>query len=246
MAFALYAQEVMNNDGIIKLVKSGLTEDLILNVVNQQPGTYSFTATDLIALKDANVSEKIITAMLARSKGEAPPTSSSGSMKSAPAGGARSTISSPGLYYKKGPEYFELLSEDVEWNTSGAIKNIASAGIVKKDLNGTVAGPSSRNFLQSPMEIVISPASGVTVNTFILLPMKPTSKGRREFSVGPKNKKSGVAKGAIPFGVERVGENQFRIVLETPLSPGEYGLLAALPEDASTSTSKIYTFRVRL
>jgi hypothetical protein len=35
-------------------------------------------------------------------------------------------------------------------------------------------------------------------------------------------------------------------VLETPLSPGEYGLLAALPEDASTSTSKIYTFRVRL
>ena len=37
------------------------------------------------------------------------------------------------------------------------MRNIASAGIVKKDLNGTIAGTSSRNFLQNPMEIVIAP-----------------------------------------------------------------------------------------
>lgn len=246
VTIGLFAQEPMTNDGVIKLVKSGLTEDLIINVIQQQPGTYAFGANDLIALKEANVSEKIISAMLAKGKGDTgtgTATAVSGRAGSNPI--PRSTISGPGIYYKKGNEYFELLTEDVEWKTSGGIKNIVSAGIVKKDLNGALTGPSSRNFLTNPMEIVLSPGGGATVNSYILLPMKP-GKGVREFSVGPVNQKSGVAKGAIPFGVERVGENQFRIVLQTPLAPGEYGILAALPSDSSTSTSKMHTFRILL
>jgi hypothetical protein len=239
----LLGQEPMNNEGVIKLVKSGMTEDLIINIIQQQPGAYAFGANDLIALKEANVSEKIISAILAKARGDSGPVAPAGSPKAGAASSSRSTISAPGIYYKKGNEYFELLTEDVEWKTSGAIKNIVSAGIVKKDLDGEVAGPSSRNFLSSPMEIILSPGPGTSVNSYILLPMKP-DKGVREFSVGPKNKKSGVAKGAIPFGVERVGENQFRIVLQTPLGPGEYGILAALPSDSSTSTSKMHTFRI--
>ncbi|MBM3735930.1 MAG: hypothetical protein FJW39_09110 [Acidobacteria bacterium] len=232
------AQEPLNNEGVIRLVKSGMSEELIINVVRQQPGTYALGATELIALKDAGVSEKIIQAMLARGKGEG---------GAAPVVGAstRATISEPGLYYKKGNEYLELLTEEVEWRTSGAMKSIASAGIIKKDLNGSIAGPSSRNFLTNPMEIVLAPPQGLTVNAFILLPMR-ANKGVREFQVGPVNQKSGVAKGAIPFGVEKVGNNQFRMVLQTPLGPGEYGILAAIPNATSTGTSKIYTFRILL
>src|SRR5882757_4632324 len=123
---SLGGRETMNNEGIIKLVKSGLTEDLILNVIATQPGSYAFGATDLIALKDASVSEKIINAMLARSKGDPVVTNSGGGgTKAAPAAGSRAVISSKGVYYKKGGEYFELLTEDVEWSSSGAIKNIA-------------------------------------------------------------------------------------------------------------------------
>jgi hypothetical protein len=133
----------------------------------------------------------------------------------------------------------------VEWKTSGAMRNVASAGIVKKDLNGTVAGMSSRNFLQNPMEIVIAPPSGMTLNSYVLLPMKAT-KSAREFNVGPVNKKSGLAKGAIAFGVEKVGEGQFRIVLPTPLGPGEYGILAVVPTEAASTAGKIYSFRILL
>jgi hypothetical protein len=243
--FAASAQEAMNNEGIIKLVKSGMTEDLIINVIQQQPGSYTFGASDLVTLKEASVSEKIISAMLAKGRGDAPaagPTSPVPPARGAANAGPRLSISSPGLFYKKGAEYFELLTEDVEWRTSGAMKNIVSAGIVKKNLNGTVSGASSRNFLANPMEIILSPGGGVTVNSYILLPMKP-NKGLREFAVGPVNK-AGVARGAIPFGVERVGENQFRMVLQTPLAPGEYGVLAALPSDSSTESSKMHTFRI--
>jgi hypothetical protein len=73
--------------------------------------------------------------------------------------------------------------------------------------------------------------------------MKPKN-GVREFNVGPVNRKSGVAKGALPFGVEKVGENLFRLVLQTPLAPGEYGILAATPPESSTGSSKMYTFRI--
>ena len=243
----LLAQEPLNNEGIIKLVKSGMTEDLIINVIQQQPGSYSFGANDLVVLKEASVSEKIIAAMLAKGKqgmGAAGVAPAAGAVKPGMAGQS-SAISAPGIYYKKNNEYFELLTEEVEWSTSGAIRSIASAGIVKKDLNGSVSGPSSRNFLQNPTEILLSPPSGVTVNTYILLPVKP-NKGVREFNVGPVNKKSGVAKGAIPFGVEKVGENVYRMVLQTPLAPGEYGILAATPGDSSTERSKMHTFRILL
>jgi hypothetical protein len=183
--------------------------------------------------------------MLAKQKGTVVPGAPAGSTLGAATPSQRATISGPGLYYKKGNEYFELLTEDVEWKTGGAMKNIASAGIVKKDLKGAVTGPSSRNFLTNPMEIILFPPSGITVNSYILLPMKP-DKGMRQFNVGPLNQKSGVAKGALPFGVEKVGENLFRMVLQTPLSPGDYGILTATPSDSSAGTTKMHTFRVLL
>jgi len=244
-ACVLFAQAPIDNEGVIKLVKSGMTEEMILSVIQQQPGSYVLGVDDFVALKAAGVSEKIIAAMLARKKADTAPGASASSTSGAAAPGQRTAISGPGLYYKKGNEYFELLTEDVQWKTSGAMKNIASAGIVKKDLNGAVTGPSSRNFLTNPMEIILSPPSGVTVNSYILLPMKPAS-GVREFNVGPVNQKSGVAKGALPFGVEKVGENMFRIVLQTPLAPGEYGILTAAPSDSSTSGAKMHTFRILL
>jgi len=243
VTFALLAQEPMNNEGVIKLVKSGMSEDLIINVIQQQPGSYSLGANELITLKEANVSERIISAMLAKGRGDSAISPPGSNAKPVPAPGQRTSISGPGIFYKKGNEYFELLTEEVTWKTSGAMKNIASAGIIKKDLNGVVPGPSSRNFLTNPTEIILSPPSGVAVTTYILLPMKP-NKGVREFDVGPRNHRNGVAKGALPFGVEKINENAFRMVLGTPLGPGEYGILVATP--SSTGASQMYTFRILL
>ena len=235
--FLLTGQEALNNDGVIKLVKAGMSEELIVNVIRQQPGIYVLGATELVLLKEAGVSEKLIGAML--EKGKSPVAVAPEASKTATA------IPGPGLFYKKGAAYFELIKEDVEWKTSGAMRNIASAGIVKKDLNGTISGASSLNFLQNPMEIVIAPPTGMTINSYLLLPMK-AAKNAREFNVGPVNKKSGLAKGAIAFGVEKVGEGQFRIVLPTPLGPGEYGILAVAPSESAATAGKMYTFRILL
>lgn len=229
-------QETLTNEGVVNLVKSGMSEDLIMNVISKQPAAFALGAADLVGLKSAGVSERIITAMVNKSSGGT----------AAPAAATTpSVLTEKGIYYKKNNEYLELLSEDVNWKTSGAMKSIASAGIIKKDLKGSIMGVSSRNFLQAPVEIVISPPSGMSINDYILLPLRP-NKGVREFEVGPVNQKSGVSKGAIEFGVEKVGPNAFRMVFTSPLDPGEYGILTAKSVGGvGGSASRMYTFRLR-
>ena len=239
VALAL-GQETLTNEGIVNLVKSGMSEDLIMNVIGKQPAAFALGANDLVSLKNAGVSERIMNAMVNKASGAAVGAPSAG----AAAVGGRAMISEPGIYYKKNNEYLELLAEDVDWKTGGAMKSIASAGIIKKDLKGNITGPSSRNFLQNPLEIIISPPAGLNINDYILLPMKPL-KGVREFEVGPVNQKSGVAKGAIPFGVEKVGPNAFRMVFQTAPGPGEYGILTAKSVGGvGGAVSRMFTFRL--
>ena len=62
----LVAQQSLNNDAIIKLVKAGLSDDLIVSTVSAQAGTYDTSTDGLIALKAAGVSDKIVAAIVAK------------------------------------------------------------------------------------------------------------------------------------------------------------------------------------
>jgi hypothetical protein len=63
LAIITSAQESLTNDSVLKLVKSGLSEDLIVSLVQNQPGKYSLTPDDVVRLKETGVSEKILKAM---------------------------------------------------------------------------------------------------------------------------------------------------------------------------------------
>jgi hypothetical protein len=54
----------------LKLVKAGLSEDVIVGMVNAQPGKYSTSTDDVISLKSSGISDKIIAAIV--NKGAAP------------------------------------------------------------------------------------------------------------------------------------------------------------------------------
>lgn len=69
---AAAAQQAMNNDAVIKLVKAGLSDDLIVTTINSQPGAYDTSANGIIALKGAGVSDKIVGAIVAKSSAPAP------------------------------------------------------------------------------------------------------------------------------------------------------------------------------
>lgn len=56
----LWAQTTLTNDDIPKLVRAGLVEDFILNLVDQHGSKLSSDAFRLVKLKDNGVSERIV------------------------------------------------------------------------------------------------------------------------------------------------------------------------------------------
>jgi len=83
LAFVAVAQEPLTNDSIVKMVKSGLGENVILSMVKSQPAKYTLAPDDLIALKAAGVPDSVVAAMVEKSTGGGVP------------GGSRATGATP-------------------------------------------------------------------------------------------------------------------------------------------------------
>src|SRR5205807_7354965 len=58
----------MNNESVLKMVKAGLGDDLVIQTISTQPGQYVTDPDELVALKTAGVSDRIITAMVNKSR----------------------------------------------------------------------------------------------------------------------------------------------------------------------------------
>jgi hypothetical protein len=59
-------QDTLTNASVEKLVKSGLSEDLIVNIVGTEPAHFDLSADALLSLKRSGVSDRIVKAMIAR------------------------------------------------------------------------------------------------------------------------------------------------------------------------------------
>ncbi len=69
----LLAQQTLNNAAVIKMVKAGLSDELIMTTIHAQSGTYDVSTDGLIALKAAGVSDKVVSAMVVKAAAEAQP-----------------------------------------------------------------------------------------------------------------------------------------------------------------------------
>ena len=67
----VHAQEPLTNESVIKMVKAGLSEDVVLSMVKTQPAKYTIGPEQLIALKSAAVPDKVVAAMVEKSAGSA-------------------------------------------------------------------------------------------------------------------------------------------------------------------------------
>ena len=154
------AQDILTNDSVLKMIKAGLSDGIVIGTIQSQAGKYSLTPDDLIKLKGQGVSDNVIAAMVAKG---------SGGSSGAAASGTSADADIPqgvdiGVYFKKGGKWEEMLPE-----VGGVIKSIASAGIVKGDVNGHIAGSHSRNSAASPLEVLIYATEGVAITEYQLI-----------------------------------------------------------------------------
>ncbi|BDC51725.1 hypothetical protein F183_A40400 [Bryobacterales bacterium F-183] len=243
------AQETLTNDSILKMVKAGLGESIILSMVAQSPGKYNTSIDDLIALKKAGVPEKVVAAMVSKGAGGAVAgTAAPAAAAEAPAKAAPTL--EIGVYFKKNGEWTEVLPEVVNWKTGGTIKSLASAGVVKKDVNGNINGPTSRNTVKGPLEFLIVSTEGTSITEYQLIRLR-LNKDYREFRTvtgGIMNQQSGAMRDLVPFEGKKLAPRQFEVVLPATLGAGEYGFLAPGAMGSSGNSAaqigKMYTFRI--
>lgn len=238
----LVAQETLTNESVVKLAKAGLGEDLIVQMIHSQPGRYNTTPDDILVLKKQGVSDKIIQAMLKRSMAGTSSTTGAG-YELSPTGYPAEI----GVYWKKDREWMEVLPEVINWKTGGIFKSIATAGIVKGDVNGHLDGKQSRNRVTTPLQFLVYTAEGVAITEYQLLKLRE-NKNNREFRTvtgGILHTKGGTTRDLLPFEGKKVASRTFVITL-TGLVPGEYGFLppGAFTSATSASIGKMHTFSV--
>jgi hypothetical protein len=236
------AQQTLNNDSVLKLVKAGMGDDLIVNMINTQPGAYSVTTDDLIFLKAAGIPEKVIGAMVVKGSGTQAPGITT---TITPVPGL---VSEVGIYYKQASTWVDLNPEGVSFKTGGVLKSIATDGLVKGDINGHLAGEHSKTALKTPVEVLIYVPEGVAATEYQLLHLRESGKARefRTVTGGVFHRSGGASRDALEFEAKKIAPRTFAITLSN-LKSGEYGLLPPASGDGTGSSGrlgKLYTFQI--
>src|SRR5215469_15155991 len=109
LSVAIFGQTPLSNDAVLKMVKAGLADDVIINMIGSQPSHFTVAPDDLINLKSQGVSDKVIGAMVTKNSTPASP----GAAAPAPAAAANGAPTEMGVYYNKKGAWVELTSEIV-------------------------------------------------------------------------------------------------------------------------------------
>lgn len=122
------APQPLTNAAIVKLVKAGLGEDVILAMVKSQPAKYSVGTDDIIALKKASVPDKVISAMINRTNSVAESDSGTGPPLIGPSGAtAKQASASLAGAAETGPELKTVKDKLIEigsfYGVTGTIHN---------------------------------------------------------------------------------------------------------------------------
>lgn len=229
--------KMMTNDSVIRMAKSGLSDDLIVQTIGAQPGQYTTDADSLVTLKQAGVSDRIISAMINRGRVKITGTDTPIVL---------SDVNEVGVYYKdRHGKWQPMESEVVHVKSGGFIKSTVTNGIIKPDRNGHVNGRESKLLLPRPIEFLIYTADGVDVSEYDLLRFR-LNKDNREFRAltgGVFHSTGGAQRDEVPFKPAKVAPHTYEFTVGTDISGGEYGILPPGTGNL-TNGGKIYTFAI--
>jgi hypothetical protein len=243
-ASLLTAQRTLNNDGVIKMAKAGLSEDVIAAAVSSSPGTYDTSADGLIALKSAGVGDKVVAAMVARASGAtaAPVAASAGSA-------LPPEIDEVGVYYKdKSGKWAQLMPEVVNFKSGGAMKKFMTNGIVKNDINGHIEGKTAKTQVTFPVVFAVYVSEGTAITEYQVVRLRQQSNSREFRSVtgGVIHESGGAKRDLVQFQPEKIAPRLYQLSLDSNTGKGEYGIIppGSYASSNMASGGKIYTVSI--
>ena len=250
-ASTCFAQQALTNDAVTRMAKAGLSDDLIIQTINSQPSNFQTSATDLVSLKQAGLSDRVIGAMLSPHLTSAGAATAAGATSAAGNGTANSMegVDEIGVYYKdRSGKWVQMAPEIINFKSGGFLKSVATNGIVKQDQNGHLDGETAKLQVSKPLEILIYTPEGTAPNEYQLLKLR-VSKNTREFrssTGGVFHTSTGATRDSIDINPTKIAPRRYTFTLDASTAPGEYGVLppGAVSTSNAASGGKLYTFHV--
>jgi hypothetical protein len=234
----------IDNDTIVRMAKAGLDDQILLQTIELQPGHYDVAPDNLITLKAAGVSERVIAAMQAHGTGLDPRMRPGGAL-------AQGTPQAMGLdefgvYYKnKNGEWVSLKIERVTQKSGGTLKSLATHGIISRDMNGHIDGARSPLKLQTGVEILIYAPAGIEGSEYDFIRFREHADNRefRTLTGGVFHSQSGADRDEVDITPKKIAPQLYTFTVPIDIEKGEYGVLP--PASAGVAgTSKMYTFSI--
>ena len=175
-----------------------------------------------------------------------------GAAPASPAAGATALpvgIDDVGVYFKdNNGAWVAMLPEIVNFETTGKLKNIASAGILKGDLNGKIEGSRSKVNAKLPVVFAVYLPESVEITEYVLLRLHPAGDTRTFLSAagGILHTQAGAQRDEVEFQPEKLAPRLYQITIPAIEGVGEYGLLAPGARTAPNKevSGTIYTVSV--
>ncbi|HXS77061.1 MAG TPA: hypothetical protein VN753_12865 [Terracidiphilus sp.] len=255
----LFAQQMMTNESVMKLVKAGLSEDLVVTTINSSAGKYDTSANALIALKEAGAGDKVVAAMILKASGAAPAASTASATAAGTAdvpapialapGALPAGVDSIGVYYldKTGSHWQEVPAEVVNFKKEGALKHYASAGVLKGEMTGMVGGNRSPLLLKLPVQFILYVPEGRAPGEYQLVHLHANADSRefRAANGGIIQDAGGALRDVLDYTPKKIAPRVYLIEMSEDFERGEYGFLppsdAAMGDNIPTAT-KLYSF----
>lgn len=247
---------LLTNQDIVLMTRSRFDDATIVKTIQTFNANFDLSVAALMKLKEAGVSEPVMQAMLAKandgSKVLPPVPLSSAVTTTLPA--SPNLLEEVGVFVRKQGKLVAMEPEIVNWRTGGILKSMATVGLDKGHVNGSIAGSHSELKLSpssfmgyDALEFYFHCTEGGSAAEYQLLHL--WGKGdRREFRAvtgGVLHASGGAQDNVIHFEYQKVANRIYKITAPR-LSVGEYGFLApgAVASANAASQGKIYTFQI--
>jgi hypothetical protein len=233
----------MSNQDVLDMVSMGLGDGVILEKIRTAPETdFATDLESLKTLKAAHVSDPVIRAMINPKAAAAP----SGTNVAAPTPTNSDLPDDVGVYIKARGKLNEVSPEVVGYKSGGVMKSIATYGMDKGHINGSVQGPKSTLQVGGDAEFIIRCPEGTAIAEYQLLrlDMKGDRREFRSWTGGVIHHSQGAEKNEEKYDSEKIAPRVYRIKLP-PLKKGEYGFLPPGSTSGNIASSgKLYTFGI--
>jgi hypothetical protein len=236
----------LTNQDIINLVKTGVSEDIIIAKIRAASATasdsvsFDTTIDGLKALKDANVPDSVVKVMI--NPASAPTAVVAGSSPVA----LDPNLPPPevGVYWKDGPNFILIQGQAVtNAKVGGKAGSFFTQGMRNQHWDAYLEGTTSKNVIKDRgCTFYFYVPDGGDSSDYALIKLNKKS-NHREFQIGSfggiTGGKSGVKRDKeVAIKAEHVGIRTYRVILPEVLQPGEYGFFMGTGQSSTMSSGR--------